>query len=157
MIRMVTTPRLYSNRDLMKKGLRLVTPVVFDDLIDSSRRPDEEGIKTSVGGRHPRCQCIPTADLMKKGLRHAQVGVEGTRLVTPTSRPDEEGIKTPYGRSSGRTGDFNRRPEEEGIKTQSGCRSNHTCSIPTADLVKKGLRLRFPQDVLVGVPFQPQT
>ena len=37
--------------------------------MDSNRRPDEEGIKTSWSGRCNACPGIPTADLMKKGLR----------------------------------------------------------------------------------------
>ena len=35
----------------------------------SNRRPDEEGIKTLLVGAALQYQVIPTADLMKKGLR----------------------------------------------------------------------------------------
>ena len=36
---------------------------------NSNRRPDEEGIKTYLPLRRPLSWRIPTADLMKKGLR----------------------------------------------------------------------------------------
>ena len=62
------------------------------------------------------CCDIPTADLMKKGLRYSGIDRDAPRPDS-NRRPDEEGIKTP---SPGpNTGDShsNRRPDEEGIKT----------------------------------------
>ena len=54
----------------MKKGLR---PGLADRLVvgrvDSNSRPDEEGIKTQAAGHGSGRDRIPTADLMKKGLR----------------------------------------------------------------------------------------
>ena len=106
----------------------------------SNRRPDEEGIKT-VRGRWWGCRArIPTADLMKKGLRQIQ-SCHSSSESHSNRRPDEEGIKTCafHGRFS-RLLYSNRRPDEEGIKTPpGGDPGSHGC-IPTADLMKKGLR-----------------
>ena len=59
----------------------------------SNRRPDEEGIETAGGVhlRHPLQ--IPTADLMKKGLRLFAVVIVGLKQNS-NRRPDEEGIET---------------------------------------------------------------
>ena len=83
---------------------------------DSNRRPDEEGIKTFFGSDAPPFASIPTADLMKKGLR--QQGAEEQMLICHS----------------------NRRPDEEGIKTHLRARIGRLDVIPTADLMKKGLR-----------------
>ena len=72
----------------------------------------------------PNPQPIPTADLMKKGLR-----LTSDALMTAVKHS-------------------NRRPDEEGIKTLRGSRGPWPTSIPTADLMKKGLRLVLPKEVL---------
>ena len=107
----------------------------------SNRRPDEEGIKTNHSSKASRKQSIPTADLMKKGLRRPPgARPEGPRTI-PTAdlmkkglrrgaistvrrgcysnrRPDEEGIKTERGGGVAVEVHSNRRPDEEGIKTR---------------------------------------
>ena len=81
----------------------------------SNRRPDEEGIKTVSA-------------------------TEFSKLVNSNRRPDEEGIKTYYDFHFNLLIYSNRRPDEEGIKT-SPCRApSSRAPIPTADLMKKGLR-----------------
>ena len=60
---------------------------------DSNRRPDEEGIKTYLYVRVTSWPCIPTADLMKKGLRPQSSRSVRIRIDS-NRRPDEEGIKT---------------------------------------------------------------
>ena len=99
----------------MKKGLRRSVRCRIDAEWHSNSRPDEEGIKTVFGGGS-KVAPIPTADLMKKGLRRGVSSVslvveiptadlmkKGLRLRNPSrcvlirhsnSRPDEEGIKT---------------------------------------------------------------
>ena len=42
---------------------------LFTSVMYSNRRPDEEGIKTGADLLSARLAAIPTADLMKKGLR----------------------------------------------------------------------------------------
>ena len=51
----------------------------------------------------------------------------------------------------------NRRPDEEGIKTWKNLLSERIIDIPTADLMKKGLRPRHQSRKGRGVEFQPQT
>ena len=53
----------------MKKGLRLdlLAGLARDE--HSNRRPDEEGIETCRANPSSPTPPIPTADLMKKGLR----------------------------------------------------------------------------------------
>ena len=82
----------------------------------SNRRPDEEGIKTSDTIPAPEAGIIPTADLMKKGLRLCG---------------DVHQVFVRYS---------NRRPDEEGIKTRPPALPTGHSEIPTADLIKKGLR-----------------
>ena len=65
---------------------------------------------------------IPTADLMKKGLR-------------------QEALAVPR-----RSFNSNRRPDEEGIKTRTGRQHRMNREIPTADLMKKGLRRRAQRE-----------
>ena len=77
--------------------------------------------------------------------------------VYSNRRPDEEGIKTvvalrPF--AAGRHS--NRRPDEEGIKTLPECDRSDRMYIPTADLMKKGLRLNVRRRSC-GAIFQPQT
>ena len=64
-------------------------------MMDSNRRPDEEGIKT-VDEAFLVIEYIPTADLMKKGLRSPVIS-ETLSLLNSNRRPDEEGIKTQSG------------------------------------------------------------
>ena len=59
----------------------------------SNRRPDEEGIKTHLPDRAFELSLIPTADLMKKGLRLDAIEF-AVREQDSNRRPDEEGIKT---------------------------------------------------------------
>ena len=79
----------------MKKGLRLVLPVMRRTAFRPNARPDEEGIKTFQVLAHLRdADAVRTPALMKKGLRptakcHCRRAVRG-----PNARPDEEGIKT---------------------------------------------------------------
>ena len=98
----------------MKKGLRHDLFHLVDQH-DSNSRPDEEGIKTLVAAGVQHREGIPTADLMKKGLR-------------PGTAQDLR-----HGQHS------NSRPDEEGIKTPTLSIAYYE-NIPTADLMKKGLR-----------------
>ena len=193
--------------DLMKKGLRRNTPCNCRPLVYSNRRPDEEGIKTAGQGaddgpgvhsnRRPdeegikttcpaagRCSkvYIPTADLMKKGLRPPPRSHLSHRRRDSNRRPDEEGIKThpgmqhrEFAADSNRRPDeegiktpadhrhlpeewnSNRRPDEEGIKTPCPDRLFRRQLIPTADLMKKGLRHSLSDTPHKSVAFQPQT
>ena len=111
----------HSNRRPDEEGIKtLLREPRFQSREYSNRRPDEEGIKTS-GCPTLRTPCIiPTADLMKKGLRrHTVAHVDGP--IDSNRRPDEEGIKT-IGKilNRGNVADSNRRPDEEGIKTPLG-------------------------------------
>ena len=126
-------------------------------MLDSNRRPDEEGIKTPTRrGISPEAQ-IPTADLMKKGLR---LSIPYTRHVFMHSnrRPDEEGIKT--GRDQPVLGPC---PIPTADLMKKGLRLLQlpplveVPSIPTADLMKKGLRHQRDEDGLELDAFQPQT
>ena len=56
----------------MKKGLRRLQVAPLRQVENSNRRPDEEGIKTTQSFGLGSLDGIPTADLMKKGLRHPQ-------------------------------------------------------------------------------------
>ena len=105
----------------------------FSQSCNSNRRPDEEGIKTHWRRPINLEIVIPTADLMKKGLRLGRFNF------------------APHGVHS------NRRPDEEGIKTPSHRPSFAGMIIPTADLMKKGLRLRQPVMHRPRSLFQPQT
>ena len=100
----------------MKKGLRPTCRIKFTFMDHSNRRPDEEGIKTETGTQFPDTSSIPTADLMKKGLRHypneEHLGVGGI----PTADLMKKGLRHP-----------------------SSTLPTLPC-IPTADLMKKGLR-----------------
>ena len=82
---------------------------------------------------HVEINVIPTADLMKKGLR------------PPVATVDSPPI------------DSNRRPDEEGIKTRRSAWSAWRPPIPTADLMKKGLRRRHVGTAHLMLGFQPQT
>ena len=140
----------------MKKGLRPLDCEVLNLGDHSNRRPDEEGIKTEPGGSVRGGLCIPTADLMKKGLR-LMAGFISSTIIDSNRRPDEEGIKTDPIVDVLRRIDSNRRPDEEGIKTIQSAAPEYVTSIPTADLMKKGLR------PITGIfrpaesRFQPQT
>ena len=82
---------------------------------------------------------IPTADLMKKGLRRRAL-TDLRRTIDSNSRPDEEWIKTQEPRDRRVKGHSNSRPDEEGIKTIADVDVADDHEIPTADLMKKGLR-----------------
>jgi len=90
--------------DLMKKGLRL-GPVIAAKLRGGrNRRPDEEGIKTTLEGL-------------------------SSEKTSRNRRPDEEGIKTSNPDAVSRAVEGrNRRPDEEGIKTKP------LCSIPAIEI-----------------------
>ena len=99
----------------------------------SNRRPDEEGIKTS---------CSKASRLLERDSNR---------------RPDEEGIKTERPLAGETGGEHsNRRPDEEGIKTEQDRRGNQVDHIPTADLMKKGLRPPVTAQSIED-EFQPQT
>ena len=77
----------------MKKGLRRGNGWGSTGIMNSNRRPDEEGIKTDSTLARAWPDGIPTADLMKKGLRPTTRRASATDLNS-NRRPDEEGIKT---------------------------------------------------------------
>ena len=93
---------------------------------------------------------------MKKGLRRHRV-LMFTSSQDSNRRPDEEGIKTRSSRSPHIVCYSNRRPDEEGIKTDARGRGGRGARIPTADLMKKGLRPLFDVPVWAALTFQPQT
>ena len=59
----------------------------------SNRRPDEEGIKTFMPLPPSPETPIPTADLMKKGLRRGDVAVLATPDVIPTADLMKKGLR----------------------------------------------------------------
>ena len=126
--------------DLMKKGLRPDLRHLVRQQHHSNRRPDEEGIKTSLLGLVTMRHTIPTADLMKKGLRPGRLGERYRERGIPTADLMKKGLRPTT--STACSGDIysNRRPDEEGIKTLMPRRMSAWRSIPTADLMKKGLR-----------------
>ena len=60
--------------DLMKKGLRRGHGFSFHWISCQNRRPDEEGIKTSLLLQTENNSTVRTVDLMKKGLRRSVPG-----------------------------------------------------------------------------------
>ena len=139
----------------MKKGLRppvwldrRTTAIPTADLMKKGLRQVEANVLALVA--------IPTADLMKKGLRQFfQVGP--LAQVDSNSRPDEEGIKTDQYAHLESEAHSNSRPDEEGIKTSPSNTVSRAASIPTADLMKKGLRLIVHIIPIGYVEFQQQT
>ena len=93
---------------------------------------------------------------MKKGLRQRR---DYLQCIARDSdrRPDEEGIKTYIASCIDTLTDSNRRPDEEGIKTDDPDSGFGTAEIPTADLMKKGLRPTTINTIVISVLFQPQT
>ena len=76
---------------------------------------------------------------MKKGLR-PRSGIPSRASGDSNRRPDEEGIKTACDERGAPCTYSNRRPDEEGIKTAPALSGDPEQPIPTADLMKKGLR-----------------
>ena len=106
----------------------------------------------------PSCSgSIPTADLMKKGLRLVLCRLTPKRIPIPTADLMKKGLRPSGHVSMPRPCYSNRRPDEEGIKTSGGPLVWVTATIPTADLMKKGLRLENPKRAHRSAPFQPQT
>ena len=104
----------------------------------------------------PHAVHIPTADLMKKGLRPVMGAAVGNGLNS-NRRPDEEGIKTP---ATGPNPRAERIPTADLMK--KGLRRLHPLQlsdqdIPTADLMKKGLRRGPVCGRRARCIFQPQT
>ena len=109
-------------------------------VVNSNSRPDEEGIKTYLEKMGHPLNDIPTADLMKKGLRLLGRALSPQVRTIPTAdlmkkglRPGQRIVERPVHYS-------NSRPDEEGIKTAANCPDRPGTGIPTADLMKKGLR-----------------
>ena len=61
--------------------------------VDSNRRPDEEGIKTADTGRGIVAGLIPTADLMKKGLRPYAYPLSTPAREIPTADLMKKGLR----------------------------------------------------------------
>ena len=77
----------------------------------------KKGLRLIAEGCIVEMPKIPTADLMKKGLRHCGVHDKYTESDS-NRRPDEEGIKTQAMCPTASQYNYsNRRPDEEGIKT----------------------------------------
>ena len=95
---------------------------------------------------------------MKKGLRHIPGCNTASLLPIPTADLMKKGLRLPL-----ITGTYleewnsNRRPDEEGIKTPCPDRLFRRQLIPTADLMKKGLRHSLSDTPHKSVAFQPQT
>ena len=140
----------------MKKGLRLFFFSRFIRLVNSNRRPDEEGIKTTSRVGFADFWNIPTADLMKKGLRPVCAASVSAAAI-PTADLMKKGLRPVDGVGPARGMHSNRRPDEEGIKTQVVAPDVAHDAIPTADLMKKGLRLITHLHSPRSVRFQPQT
>ena len=106
-----------SNRDLMKKGLRLLHPSGSPTRGHSNQRPDEEGITT------------PHLSLFSSGC------------CIQTSRPDEEGITT-HGivQSTFTTRIQTRDLMKKGLRPVDTVATRDRFEIQTRDLMKKGLR-----------------
>ena len=83
---------------------------------------------------------IPTADLMKKGLRPPIHVADAEELWIPTADLMKKGLRPNKSAEDGAASHSNSRPDEEGIKTFANSASSFSFSIPTADLMKKGLR-----------------
>ena len=87
--------------------------------------------------RTPR---IPTADLMKKGLRRPRPALFARVATIPTADLMKKGLR-PHRAERVSVGEHsNSRPDEEGIKTPPSLPELRDATIPTADLMKKGLR-----------------
>ena len=87
-------PSYDSNRRPDEEGIKTLSLIPAPRLRrDSNRRPDEEGIKTPRENSRSLSLVIPTADLMKKGLRQWRKEMR-KRKEDSNRRPDEEGIKT---------------------------------------------------------------
>ena len=111
----------HSNRRPDEEGIKTHPAASFRQNLDSNRRPDEEGIKTDLADSGDMTGLIPTADLMKKGLRRSSRAWSASRAYS-NRRPDEEGIKTAPNVAPPAELHSNRRPDEEGIKTHHAIR-----------------------------------
>ena len=132
--RQCSAPGAHSNRRPDEEGIKTYqTPYRASPERNSNRRPDEEGIKTVPSRHASRRRCIPTADLMKKGLRRMSAG-----WLTNPWIPTADLMK-------------------KGLRQLCPGSSAQAWGIPTADLMKKGLRQKLPHRHRCRHAFQPQT